>query len=505
MTDPPVAAPPSATDLDADETTALLRTLSDFVWRADAGGRLATDMPQWRAITGQTPDELLGHGWVEGVHPEDRERVTASWQAAVDARTVYDVQYRITGPGGERWYHARAAPVLDGEGAPSRWVGTVVDVTDGREAQDDVARQRALLEQIIDEAPTAIAVLWGPEHEFRFFNEHYLALVPAGRVTVGATVGEVLPEAAQVLPLLDAVRGGEPFVFEELAVPFDGPRSHEGRRFYQGSYRPVLDRGRPGGVLVVATEVTDQVRRRDDLAVRVRRERQAAERLQRALLPEQPPVIEGLDIALAYLPAGEDVGVGGDWYDVFPAGGDRVLLVIGDVAGRGMQAATWMSQMRSAVRAYARQDPDPERVLAECALLADALAMPEMITVGCGPLDLVSGRLEWASAGHPAPLLLRPGRGAVIVPQRPGPPLGAGATAHPRTSVDLRPGDALVLYTDGAVEDRSRPLDDGIAELLAAAPDPTAGAAAVVEALSRHVAGRDGEDDDVALLVVRRT
>jgi PAS domain S-box-containing protein len=126
---PPVAVPVASTALDPAETAALLRTFSDFVWKTDAEGRLATDMPQWRAITGQTPDELLGFGWLEGVHPDDRDRVQATWQAAVATRGVYDVEYRITGEAGERWYLARAAPVLGTDGEPTHWVGTVNDVT----------------------------------------------------------------------------------------------------------------------------------------------------------------------------------------------------------------------------------------------------------------------------------------------------------------------------------------------------------------------------------------
>lgn len=497
--------------LDPAETEALLRTFSDYVWKADVDGRLATDMPQWRAITGQRPDEVLGDGWIEGVHPDDREAVAAAWQAAVKAKGVYDIEYRVTGPGGERWYNARAAPVLDDDGEVDRWVGTVADVTERHRAADvkerlqaELLRERALLEQVIAEAPTAIAVVWGPDHEYRFVNEGYQRVVPR-RVRPGDTVAGALPEAIEIIEVLNTVRAGEPYRFDELRVPFAGPGSFDGHRYYQGVYAPVLEDGRPGGVLAMATEVTEQVRQREDLVAQLRHERQAAERLQRALLPDEPPVLAGLDVALVYLPAGQDVGVGGDWYDVLDVEDGRALLVIGDVAGRGMQAATWMSQMRSAVRAYAVEDPDPARLLGRCAVLSERLRMPDMISVGCGLLDRRSGELLWASAGHPAPLLLAPGRAACLAVQRPGPPLGADVRAYATTRLELEHGAAIVLYTDGAVEDRRRPIDAGIQALLAAAPDPSAGAAVVCDALARHVTGRDGEDDDVALIVVRLT
>ncbi|HYF26264.1 MAG TPA: PAS domain-containing protein, partial [Baekduia sp.] len=420
-------------ELDEAELRAVVRTFSDWVWKADPDGGLTTDMPEWRAITGQTPDELLGAGWVEGVHPGDRDRVAAAWQAAVDAQGVYDVEYRVTGPGGERWYAVRAAPVLDDAGDVDRWVGTARDVTARHEAvalqevlEADLARQRALLQQVIDQAPTAVAVLWGSQHEFRYFNERYLDIVPRHRVRVGRTVRDALPEAEGVIAVLDRVLTGETVRFEELALPFEDERSFDGHRFYQVTYSPVLVASGPGGVLAVATEVTEQVRRRHGLAEQVRQERQAAERLQRALLPERSPSVPGLDIALAYLPAGEDVGVGGDWYDVVELGGDEVLLVIGDICGRGMEAAAYMSQVRAAVRAYAVVDPSPASILDRCAALVQRLAMPDMITVGIGLLDRADGRLVWAGAGHLPPLVLPVGGEPRFVDLPGGPPLGAG-------------------------------------------------------------------------------
>jgi hypothetical protein len=291
--------------------------------------------------------------------------------------------------------------------------------------------------------------------------------VPPGRLTApGIALLEAFPETAANVDLLDRVLAGEPVPFDELAVPFAGPRSFRGHRYYTGAHLPILEDGRPGGVLIVANEVTEQVRRREDLAERLRHERQAAERLQRALLPEAPPVLEGLEVALRYLPAEQGL-VGGDWYDVVEVGEGRVLLVIGDVCGHGLEAAAWMSQLRAAVRAYAVEDPAPAALLGRLATFSARLGLPDMVSVGAGLLDLGAGRLAWGSAGHPAPLLLAPGGGCDEPPSTvTGPPLGLGGP-YAETAIEVGPGAGLVLFTDGAVEDRGEAVADGIAALRA--------------------------------------
>ncbi|MCW3040245.1 MAG: magnesium or manganese-dependent protein phosphatase [Solirubrobacterales bacterium] len=498
--------------LDSAEIAALLHAFSDYLWRAHPDGSLMTDMPAWRQITGQSPEDLLGSGWLEGVHPDDRQLVITAWQAAVETVSGYDVEYRITGSGGERWYHARAAPVLDAVGQVQRWIGTVADITDRHDAvaardrlRGDLDQQQVLLERVLAEAPTAIAILWGPDHEYRYFNARYLDLVPARELQPGMTVLCAFPEAKDVIPVLDAVRAGDPFPFDELKVPFDGPGSYAGHRYYKGTYAPLLQDGSPGGVLTVATEVTREVRMREDLTERLRHERHAAERLQRALLPDHAPDIDGLDIALAYVPAEDDVGVGGDWYDVLNIGDGRVLLVIGDVCGRGLDAATHMSQMRAVLRAYAFADSSPGAVLSRCAEYAERVGLADIITIGVGLLDRNTGELRWASAGHPPPLLLGSEGRSRYAEQTGGPPIGLGPLAYDEIADHVEDDGAIVLYTDGAIEDRRRHIDHGLDGLKAAAPSPGQGAGAVRDALLAHLQQAGAVSDDVALLIVRRT
>jgi PAS domain S-box-containing protein len=458
-------------------------------------------MPLWRSVTGQTPDQLLGLGWLDGVHPADRGRVGAVWADAVRRRELLAVEYRIAGPQATRWLDVRAAPVLDEDGAVREWIGRVVDVTARREAQQlhehlqlALEAERRTLEQVVAQAPAAVAVLWGPDHEFRVCNQRFLDLVPAGReVRRGRTLLEVMPEARQrVVPLLDAVLAGETVRREELAI---------GARYHDVTLSPLLEAGAPVGVLVVATEATEAVRRREALERELRAERDVAERLQRALLPDRLPELAGVRTAVEYLPATADVGVGGDWYDALRVDDDRVLLVIGDVGGRGLEAATIMAQLRSVVRAYAMESPQPDEILERVSAYCDRLTLADLVTVAIGLLDLRTQRLRIASAGHLPPLILRPGQEPELMDLPGDPPLGTGHRHFGEHEVALSPGSLIVLYTDGLVEERDRSLAASLEQLRVAVRGSHRSPHALRERLRRYATGGRPTSDDIALMV----
>jgi PAS domain S-box-containing protein len=498
----------AATGLDGTRFRSLVTAFSDFVWVTDPKGRLLIDLPPWRAITGQTVEELLGYGWLDGVHPDDRPHVEAAWQAAVSTLTPYNISYRVVGLKGDRWLDLRGAPVIV-DGVPQEWIGTAVDITDQRVAQTIEHRlqatldgERRMLEDIVTRAPLAVAVLHGPEHEFRMYNDRYLDLVPNSRVLVGARVIDALPEAGVAIPLLDRALAGETVALSELGIPFDDERSYRGHRHYDIVYAPVMEGSHPVGVLVTAAEVTDKVRRRDDLERQLLEERHIAEQLQRALLPEGLPAIAGLSLAVKYLPAGQGEGVGGDWYDVIELADDRVLVTIGDVCGRGVQAATVMSQVRSAIRAYALEDPDPASVLTRVAHYATALGLPDMITAIVGLLEPANERLTLANAGHLAPLLVAPGGVPRLADVHVDPPLGSDRTHYRNKVVDFAAGSMLALYTDGVVERRDRSIATTIEHLRQAAQDGRhATADELCATLTAHAQRTGGISDDAALLV----
>jgi PAS domain S-box-containing protein len=236
------------------------------------------------------------------------------------------------------------------------------------------------------------------------------------------------------------------------------------------------------------------------------REHTVAETLQRALLPDVPPQIAGLDVAVRYLPATDGVHVGGDWYDVFPLGRDRVALAIGDVAGHSIGSASIMGQIRSLVRGYTLDHLAPAEVLrrtnaAVCQLLPDAAA-----TAFYAVLDLSTGDLAYANAGHP-PALLDNGEGHIGYLDRAlGAMLGASAdTDYAASHGSLPPGARLLLYTDGLIEDRQRDISEGFNALARAMrPSRTQTAERTCQLVQTALLGPGARADDVCILAIRR-
>lgn len=234
------------------------------------------------------------------------------------------------------------------------------------------------------------------------------------------------------------------------------------------------------------------------------RERGTALTLQRSLLPQQVPHVPGVTVAWRYRPAGVGAGIGGDWYDVLPLADGTVALLIGDVMGHGVQAAAVMGQLRATARAYAVARLPPHQALAQLNAAVSRLEQGQITTAAFGLLDPRAGSLTVASAGHLPPLLIPPGGEPTFIPVDPGPPLGAATDQCPETTVALRPGSMLLFFTDGLVEDRVRPFDEGMETLRRTAvgirsPEELCDRALV--ALGRA----DGHDDDVAMLAVALT
>ena len=208
-------------------------------------------------------------------------------------------------------------------------------------------------------------------------------------------------------------------------------------------------------------------------------ERDIALRLQRSMLPATLPVVDGLDIACRYRAAGEGIEVGGDWYDVVARDDGLVHAIVGDVAGRGIGAATLMGQLRSTFHAYAFDHASPAEVLRRMLRLIPDGAMA---TAVCLSFDPYTGDLRYASAGHLPPLTIDGATGEVAVHELGGaPPLGFAAPDSIRdVKVALAIGSSLIAYTDGLIERRTESIDVGIdrvARSLAAGGGLTCGRA----------------------------
>ncbi|MEU6219571.1 SpoIIE family protein phosphatase [Streptomyces sp. NPDC047022] len=258
-----------------------------------------------------------------------------------------------------------------------------------------------------------------------------------------------------------------------------------------------------------------------------RREHERALILQRSLLPPGDPEASGLDIACRYLPGNAATGrpseVGGDWFDVIELPGHRTALVVGDVMGRGLRAAVAMGELRTAVRTLAQLDLEPAEVLAQLDEIARGLGAPggvqqatraarrpreadlsEVYLATCvyAVYDSVTRRCTFANAGHLPPVLVEPGEPALMLDVPPGMPLGVGGEPFEEVEVELPEGALLALYTDGLVESRDHPLDEGLQAFVGALTDPSQPLEDVCDHVLNTLDTHHGEDD-LALLMAR--
>ncbi len=211
----------------------------------------------------------------------------------------------------------------------------------------------------------------------------------------------------------------------------------------------------------------------------------------------------GVELYTRYLAATAQTQVGGDWYDVIPVNGDQVALVVGDVAGHGMSAATVMGQLHTGLRAYLLEGHEPAAALQRTESLAGTLSSTLMTTVWCGILDPATGRLCYANAAHPSPAVASPTGEVGFLDDGRNPPIGLGwGGLFTQAEAVLDPAATLVCYTDGLIERRGEHLDDGMAR-LAAALRRTSGR---LKKFDEHLLPLPGEghSDDVALLAVHR-
>ncbi|MER6033555.1 MULTISPECIES: SpoIIE family protein phosphatase [unclassified Streptomyces] len=254
-----------------------------------------------------------------------------------------------------------------------------------------------------------------------------------------------------------------------------------------------------------------------------RREHERALILQRSLLPPGDPEASGLDIACRYLPGNAATEVGGDWFDVIELPGHRTALVVGDVMGRGLRAAVAMGELRTAVRTLALLDLEPAEVLSALDEIARGLGTPggvqqatraarqprdadlsEVYLATCvyAVYDSVTRRCTFANAGHLPPVLVEPGEAALMLDVPPGMPLGVGGEPFEEVEVELPEGALLALYTDGLVESRDHPLDEGLQAFVGALTDPTRPLEDVCDHVLNTLDTHHGEDD-IALLMAR--
>jgi PAS domain S-box-containing protein len=267
----------------------------------------------------------------------------------------------------------------------------------------------------------------------------------------------------------------------------------------------VVDEQRRGLVLTLLGQCAQAVARARLHQI----EHEMAVTLQRSLLPQHTPELERLAVATRYVPGTAGTEAGGDWFDVLEldepgAGAQRVALVVGDVVGRGPGAAAVMGQLRSALAANLVNGQSPAGALEQLDLYARRVDGARASTVACAVVDLATGELRYACAGHPPPLVVAPDGAVRLLTEGRGTPLGvAGRPPYAEAADRLEPGTAILLCSDGLFERRDEVVDEGLDRLagvlaeLDGPPDEVAD-----DLLDRMLASRSAPDD-VAFVLAR--
>jgi serine phosphatase RsbU (regulator of sigma subunit) len=270
-------------------------------------------------------------------------------------------------------------------------------------------------------------------------------------------------------------------------------------------------------ISLAAALMTDRIARRrghaeqlaselDSVASENRRlydqQRTIAQTLQHALLPTSLPELPGIETSARYVPAASGIDVGGDWYDLLSVGDRELILLIGDVSGHGLEAATTMASLRHAALAYAAKDPRPGVVLESLSAFVARTPGRYFATVMCALLDVEAAQMRIASAGHLPPLLMTE-QGSEYVAQQTGPAIGvSSAASYAETVVATPPGATLIAYTDGLVERRGEILDVGLQRLRDKATGLALGLDELIDMIA-HDMSSESHHDDTAIVGVR--
>ncbi|MFB8028413.1 MULTISPECIES: SpoIIE family protein phosphatase [unclassified Streptomyces] len=489
---------------------------------------------------------------IDRLDAADRARLEATIGEAISGGSnAYSVHFQVPLEDGSRqWTHVQAQILRSEDGRAHRVIGVVRDataeVTHSAFALD-LEKRRRRHTNIVERTTAAMsravtvddvtAALTGPGGLVGIGADGLaLGLVENSALRIIALSGESVEvleglgsgQLDATLPLGDTILSGRPRFISSLGslirrYPVLEP--HIGRlNFRAVAYLPLIAQARSlGGLALFYRERTafsaDErilclglaaiVAQSLQRAILFDEEREFATGLQSAMLPRRIQEIEGGEIAVRYHAAWSGREVGGDWYDVITLPRGRIGIVVGDVQGHDTHAAAIMGQLRIALRAYAAEGHPPATVLARASRFLAELDTDRFATSTYAQVDLATGAVRVARAGHFGPLI-RHTDGRVGVPQvRGGLPLGISTDfrdeEYPETRLDLVPGETLVLYTDGLVEEPGADVDAGVAALIHEVSDGPDGAEALADHLSDRLWERWGSGDDVALLVLRRS
>jgi PAS domain S-box-containing protein len=516
---------------------------------------LETNEAKWSAAHVRLlglPEDAQGSydAFQEAVHPDDRADVVQAIELALATGGSYEQEFRVVWPDGSvHWLLGKGLVLHGPDGAPRRMVGVIHDTTARRTAEAEQARLLVLEQQTAERAvrmqriTAALSEALTTADVINVMDEQAPALLDADGewmlalvdddalevVRVDDRMSALLPLGARIplgadVPMSHAVNTKEPMYLTIDDVEARYPdRTERFRLFDREAWvlLPLVASGQAVGIWMLAfatarefsaderafmASVAGQCAQTLERARLFEQERTIAETLQRSLLPERLPDTPGVAAAARYEAGGPGVEVGGDWYDVIPLPDGRVAVVIGDVVGHGIRAATVMGQLRSAVRAYALEGHEPATVLANCNRVVSALGLDHMATALYAIVDPATGEIRHASAGHPPALVAGPSGSRFLEGGR-GLPLGVSPHAFfTEGRAVLEPDAALIGFTDGLVEVRGQPISKGLDRLAAAAADAAVSSGGDLEVLCDTILARlhrPQHDDDTAVVALR--
>ncbi|WP_070196024.1 SpoIIE family protein phosphatase [Streptomyces oceani] len=479
--------------------------------------------------------------------PESSRLDTLIAQALESGKPDYGAYFQIQRRDGTvRWAHTQGTVWRDERGRASRVIGIMRDATDelsqpterlalnaeGLRHTSVVERTTAALAhaRTVREVLEALESSRGMEQVGAV--SVLVGLVENGRVRLlGGGPAEHPPQLPynrldDPLPMSETVRTRTPrFVVSREDFAFRYPRVLpyvESVGASAGAYLPLIAQGTSIGSLgllyqsqrdfspeerdlltALASSVAQSVQR----ARLYEQEHELAKGLQEAMLPHTVPDIPGVRAAVRYRPAHQGRDIGGDWYDVIPLPGGRVAAVVGDVQGHDTQAAAVMGQLRIVLRAYAAEGHSAASVLSRASAFLNDMDTGRFATCLYVEADPVSGWLRVVRAGHLTPILRRPDGSCRQFPVLGALPLGLSAhfelTEHPVTTVELEPGETLVLFTDGLVEVPGGNLEDGLGALAERIRTGPGDVERLADALCEVPEGFPGTDD-MALVLLQR-
>ncbi len=486
-----------------DDYRVLADAIPQIIWSSHADGSIEYFNRAWYRYTGLSDSDSLDDGWINTVHPDDREGVVAHWLRTIASSDTYEVEVRLRAADGTyRWFVGRARAVRDAAGAIVKWYGGCTDIDDLKNAEASMREHATTFRKLANSLPQMVWITNGAG-ENTYLNDRwydYTGIDPA--------CPHKLREAAHP--------EDHDYIFATWKRARETQTTFECEfriRRADGVYRWFLVRAVPvhaaDGTIVewfgTCTDIEDKKRFEAEVFSAYERERRVATTLQRAFLTQTLPAVDGFAFDAVYRPSEREAAIGGDWYDAFALDDERIVVSIGDVAGHGLDAAVVMGNVRQAIRVVARVvEADPTAMLDAVDRTLRRDSPKTMVTAFIGIIDTRARTLTFASAGHPPPLMFANDEISELTHR--GLPLGLrdAAESGPAATIALPESGMIVLYTDGLIES-TRDTDEGerrLSEALASVAESRTEFPA--EEIQRLVL-REGANDDVAVLTLHVT